>query len=81
MEERENQVIKIYQQLIGIHDVENENYIELESDNITDLFTNTLISFKLYVEKLTSKEFDLIEFIGVLNKLAVQYLLENKEED
>lgn len=45
-----------------------------------NFFTAELIALKLQFENLTSQQVDLIEFTHILNKLAVQYLIENNAE-
>ena len=67
----------------------NINNIFMEGDDVNlvapvkeeeineNFFTAELMALKLQFEKLTEQEVDLIEFTHILNRLAVQYLLEN----
>ena len=68
----------------------NNIFLDDESKNITtkiegeldeNFFTAELLAFLLQFQILTGEHnIDLIEFIGVLNKLAVQYLLNVNNE-
>ena len=49
------------------------------SEDITEDFTAMLIAMHILFEKITGADRDLIDFTHVLNKLAVQYVLENQE--
>lgn len=49
--------------------------VELNAD-----FTAMLLAMKLIFENLTGSDADLIDFTHMLNKLAVQYLMEGREE-
>ena len=77
---RINEIAKITRQLANLHNIENENYIKLTQGNVVEHFQNVLLAIKMYFEELTKDYKDIVEFIGFLNKLAVQYLLENNGE-
>lgn len=79
-DKRINEIAKITQQLANLHNIENENYIKLTQGNVVEHFQNVLLAIKMYFEELTKDYKDIVEFIGFLNKLAVQYLLENNGE-
>lgn len=46
------------------------------SDDVTDDITAILIAFRFVVQQLTGHDGDLIDFTHILNKLAVQYIME-----
>lgn len=50
-------------------------------NDFTEDFTALLLASKHICERLTGYDGDLIDFTHVLNKLAVQYILEGKEKD
>lgn len=51
-------------------------------DDCTDFFTSELMGFKLQFQRLTNNDdCDLFDFIAILNKLAVQYVMKNSEEE
>ena len=47
------------------------------SDDVTEDFTAMLLAMKVLVEKITGYDGDIIDFTHMLNKLAVQYVMEN----
>lgn len=53
--------------------------LELGGD-ITDDFTAMLLAMKVVIERLTGFDGDIIDFTHMLNKLAVQYCMENNGE-
>lgn len=66
-------------------DEEDRSYaekIELKED-VTDMFTGLLIAFHvMFVHYSVGFEgTDLIDFIGILNKLAYQYMLESAKDE
>lgn len=79
-DERIMQIAKIYDNLVSIHKKENENHIKLDGD-ITEYFENLLVALKIYIEKLTKKDMDLLELIAMFNRLAFQYSMEKDDED
>lgn len=75
--------------LTAISDVyQDEENRELEafgkmefSEDVTGDFTAMLIAMKLVFERITGSDGgDLIDFTHVLNKLAVQYIMDNDHE-
>lgn len=50
------------------------------SDDVTEDFTAMLLAFKVVFERITGDDGDLIDFTHVLNKLAVQYVMESGGE-
>lgn len=59
----------------------NLNYTVEGDDFDESFFTAELLAFFIQFKQLTNQEdMDILEFIHVLNKLAVQYLMD-KEED
>ena len=47
------------------------------SNDVTNDFTAMLLAMKVFVEKLSNWDGDIIDFTHMLNKLAVQYCMEN----
>ena len=59
---------------------ELEAFSKMEfSDDVTDDFTAMLLAFNLVFERVTGSDGDLIDFTHILNKLAVQYIMEGKD--
>ncbi len=50
------------------------------SNDVTEDFTAMLLAMKVFVVKLTHWDGDIIDFTHMLNKLAVQYVMENEGE-
>lgn len=50
-------------------------------DDFTEDFTALLLAMQLMCERLTGYDGDLIDFTHMLNKLAVQHIMEGKEND
>lgn len=46
------------------------------SEDVTEDFTAMLIAMKLVFERIAGRDGDLIDFTHILNKLAVQYIME-----
>lgn len=53
--------------------------LELHADDMTDDITAMLVAFQFVVQRLTGYDGDLIDFTHILNKLAVQSLLEKRD--
>lgn len=49
------------------------------SDNLTEDFTAMLLAMSILFDKFFAFEGDLIDFTHILNKLAVQYVLDKQE--
>lgn len=79
---------KAMQFLTALMDVyRDENDRELEafpkmefSEDVTSDFTAMLLAMQVIVERITGYDGDIIDFTHMLNKLAVQYVLENNGE-
>lgn len=79
---------KAMQFLTALMDVyRNEDDRELEafpkmefSEDVTSDFTAMLLAMQVIVERITGYDGDIIDFTHMLNKLAVQYVLENNGE-
>ena len=55
--------------------------IELTNDNLTEDFTAMVYALNTFFNEVTGQGIDIIDFTHLLNKLAVQHLLENREVD
>lgn len=76
----QNLLINVYSNMNNIfkEDDDIEPVMPIKMEDIDEnFFTAELIALKMQFEQLTQQEVDLIEFTHILNKLAVQYLLEN----
>lgn len=51
-----------------------------EGDDVTEDFTAMLLAMKVLVERFAGYDGDIIDFTHMLNKLAVQYVMENDGE-
>lgn len=49
-------------------------------DDVTEDFTAMLLAMKVMVESVTGYDGDIIDFTHMLNKLAVQYVMEKNGE-
>ena len=49
------------------------------SEDVTEDFTAMLLAMKAGFDRITGSDGDLIDFTHVLNKLAVQYVMDLKE--
>ena len=79
--EMQNLVMNIYSNMNNIFREEAEPILKVDIETVTEeFFTAELMAFKIQLENLTQTEYDLIDFTHILNKLAVQYILENNEE-
>ena len=81
---------KVLQFLTAIKDVYRDeedrqlnafSKLDLTSGDLTDDVIAILLAAQLFVESLTGFDGDLIEFTHLLNKLAVQYLMDTEEGD
>ncbi len=76
----QNLLINIYSNMNNIfrEDDDREPVMAIKIEDIDEnFFTAELMALKMQFENLTQQQGDLIEFTHILNKLAVQYLLEN----
>ena len=81
---------KAMQFLVALMDVyRDEENRELEafgkmefSEDVTEDFTAMLLAMKVFVDRIVgdAMDNDLIDFTHMLNKLAVQYVMENEGE-
>lgn len=60
-------------------ELESFSKLELSTDDMTDDVTAMLVAFQFVVQQLTGYDGDLIDFTHILNKLAVQNLLEKRD--
>ena len=63
----------------ALHDVltneENEFYVEIENEDITDVMTGLCLGFLNLVRKLTRTKGNFLDHISMVNKIIVQYLM------
>ena len=59
-------------------ELESFSKLELSTDDMTDDITAMLVAFQFVVQRLTGYDGDPIDFTHILNKLAVQSLLEKR---
>lgn len=79
---------KAMQFLVALMDVyRDEEKRELDafstmefSNDVTEDFTAILLAMNVFVERVTGYDGDIIDFTHMLNKLAVQYVMERKGE-
>lgn len=88
MEGVEKKAIQFLTALMDVYRDEENRELEVFSalkfsDDVTEDFTAMLLAMKVIVEKVTGYDGDIIDFTHMLNKLAVQYCIENngKVED
>ena len=63
-------------------DEENQEPVQkmhLNDDGLTEDFTAMVYALNMFMREVTEQEFDIVDFTNLLNKLVVQYLLEQKE--
>ncbi len=51
------------------------------SEDVTDDFTAMLLAMKTVFDRVVGDSSDLIDFTHILNKLAVQYIMDGKTEE
>lgn len=85
LSETEKMTLNIYNGLSNLFvDEEDQDPVQktdIEGIEANDLFTAILLGYKMLFEQLTSSDADLIDFTHILNKLAIQYVLENKSNN
>lgn len=60
---------------------ENKDPVTLNNEELDEtFFTAQLFAMMLQFNKLTGQNLDIIDFIGILNKLAFQHLLESEDK-
>lgn len=52
--------------------------LELKEEDLTEDFTAMLIALKVFYTDATGDDIDLIGFTHILNRLAIQYVMEEK---
>ena len=81
--DRERRIIALCENLNNVFRHEHERneicFIDIQTID-ENYFVDLLKACHLQFNRLTGNQADLIEFIGILNKLAVQHLLESKAE-
>lgn len=59
---------------------ELEAFSKMEfSDDVTEDVTAMLLAMKVFVDRITGDDGDIIDFTHMLNKLAVQYVMERED--
>lgn len=85
LSETEKLTLNVYSVLTNLLvDEENQDpiqKIDIEKVDANNLFTAILLAYKTLFEELTSSDIDLIDFTHILNKLAVQYILDDKADE
>lgn len=54
--------------------------LEIKEEELTDDFTSMLIALHIFYERITGDETDLIGFTHILNRLAIQHILNSQKE-
>lgn len=79
----QNLIANIYTNINNIFkeddDINSVIPVKLEDVN-EEFFTAELMAMMLQFQNLTGQDIDIIEFTHILNKLAIQYLLDNGAE-
>lgn len=66
--------------VLSLFDKENENHrYSLEEIDATAFFTGFFLAFWLLYQRLTGNKGDLIDAVGLANRLTFQYLNRDKE--
>ena len=55
--------------------------MQLNDDNLTEDFVAIAYALNMFMREVTKQEIDIVDFTNLLNKLVVQYLLQQKEID
>lgn len=77
-----NKAIQFLTALMDVYRAEENRELEAFSamefsDDVTEDFTAMLLAMKVLVERVAGYDGDIIDFTHMLNKLAVQYVMEN----
>lgn len=56
---------------------ENENYIEIDDKNATEVITGLILGAGFAFNRLTGSECNYLEFTHIANQLVVQYLMQH----
>lgn len=81
----QNKAIQLFTALLDAYRDEDRRELDAfqklkMSNDVAEDFTAILLAMKVFVEKVSTWEGDIIEFTHLLNKLAVQYVMENDGE-
>ena len=60
-----------------VRDEDNENYIEVNNENATEIMTGLILGAGFAFNRLTGSKCDYLEFTHVANQLVVQYLMKH----
>lgn len=79
----ESMVANIYENMNNVFlDEEDRNYVSvIEGELDETFFLAELLALRVQFGKLTGIDQDLIDFVGTLNKLVFQYMLEVQKEE
>lgn len=54
--------------------------MQLNDDNLTEDVVAIVCALNMFMREVTEQEFDIVDFTNLLNKVVVQYLLEQKRD-
>ena len=80
----ENKVIAFYTAISNVYREEEERECMTQltlKDDLTEDFTAMLVALKSTYEIMTGEKIDLVDFIGILNRLAFMFLMNKETED
>lgn len=85
MKTTEEKAVQFLTALLDVYRDEDKRELEVFSkleftDDFTGDITAMLLAVKVLVERLAGFDGDIIDFTHVLNKIAVQYVMENGED-
>lgn len=62
-----------------VRDEDNENYIEIDDKNATEVMTGLILGTGFAFNRLTGSNSNYLEFTHIANQLVVQYLMKHGE--
>lgn len=62
-----------------VRDEDNENYIEVDDENATEVITGLILGAGFVFNRLTGSNSNYLEFTHIANQLVVQYLMKYGE--
>lgn len=62
-----------------VGDEDNENYIEVDNENVTEVMTGLILGAGFVFNRLTGSDSNYLEFTHIANQLVVQYLMKYGE--
>lgn len=62
-----------------VRDEDNENYIEVDDENATEVMTGLILGAGFAFNRLTDSNSNYLEFTHIANQLVVQYLMKHGE--